>query len=70
MSGLSCSVVVPGDNFDGNQGPRNAYGSVGVILDLTHKHSLATFWRKNSGPSALVPMAVWPGSCAGERVRT
>jgi hypothetical protein len=42
MTGLSCSTVVPGDNFDGDKGPRNAYGSVGLILDLIDKHSLAT----------------------------
>jgi len=30
---------------------------------------LATFRRKNSRPRALVPMAVWPGNCEGERVR-
>src|ERR1700678_2380741 len=30
---------------------------------------LATFRRKNSRPSALVPMAALPGRCEGERVR-
>jgi len=31
--------------------------------------ALATFRRKNSRLSALVPMTVWPGRCEGERVR-
>ncbi len=33
------------------------------------ERALATFRRKNSRPRALVPMAVWPGNCEGERVR-
>ena len=33
------------------------------------RDDLATFRRKNSRPRALVPMAVWPGNCEGERVR-
>lgn len=39
-TGLSCSVVKPGDNFDHSLGSRNAYGSIGVILDLKSTHSL------------------------------
>jgi hypothetical protein len=49
MTGLSCSLVVPGDNFDDGKGPRNAYGSVGVILDLTDKDSLATATAGDGG---------------------
>jgi hypothetical protein len=38
---LPCSVVMPGDVFTGT-GERNAYGTVGVILDLRDDQSLAT----------------------------
>ena len=40
-----------------------------VISGYVVTASLATFRRKNSRPRALVPMAVWPGNCEGERVR-
>ncbi|MBP1097480.1 hypothetical protein [Bradyrhizobium diazoefficiens] len=40
LTGLSCSVVKPGDNFDHDRGPRNAYGSIGVIIDLMTSESL------------------------------
>jgi len=49
MNGLSCSLVKPGDNFDGERGPRNAYGSVGVILALTDKESLVTATAGDGG---------------------
>ncbi|QCI64584.1 hypothetical protein [Phreatobacter stygius] len=38
--GVCCSVVKPGDTFDGFD--RHAFGTVGVILDLNAKESLAT----------------------------
>jgi hypothetical protein len=40
-SGVSCSVVTPDDIFAGT-GERNAYGTIGVILDLHTEQSLAT----------------------------
>jgi hypothetical protein len=39
MGGVACSVVRPGDIFHGT-GERNAFGSIGVILDFKSKHSL------------------------------
>ena len=48
MSGLSCSVVMPHDLFTGT-GERNAYGTIGVILDLQHDQSLATATRGDGG---------------------
>jgi hypothetical protein len=48
MSGLSCSVVMPGDVFTGT-GERNAYGTIGTILDLTSEQSLATATRGDAG---------------------
>src|SRR4051794_22220426 len=38
MGGLSCSIVKPGDVFDGSQ--RNATGSIGVVLGLQSRESL------------------------------
>jgi hypothetical protein len=49
ITGVSCSLVVPGDNFDDGKGPRNAYGSVGVIVDLTTSQSLATATAGDGG---------------------
>ena len=48
MSGVPCSVVMPGDIFTGT-GERNAYGTVGVILDLRTEQSLATATRGDGG---------------------
>jgi hypothetical protein len=49
MTSVSCSLVVPGDNFDHEKGPRDAYGSVGVVLDLTTPQSLATATAGDGG---------------------
>src|SRR5271156_175752 len=48
MSGVSCSVVMPEDIFSGT-GERNAYGTVGTILDLRNGQSLATATRGDGG---------------------
>jgi hypothetical protein len=48
MSGVPCSVVMPGDIFTGT-GERNAYGTVGTILDLRNEQSLATATRGDGG---------------------
>jgi NAD(P)-dependent dehydrogenase (short-subunit alcohol dehydrogenase family) len=44
----SCSVATPGDIFTGT-GERNAYGTIGVILDLRSEQSLATATRGDGG---------------------
>jgi hypothetical protein len=53
MSGVACSVVTPGDTFIG-AGQRNAYGTIGVILDLRDEQSLATATPGDGG-------SIWTG---------
>jgi len=49
-TGLACSVVTPADNFDIKNPPCNAFGCIGVILDLVNRRSLcaATPWDGGS----------------------
>jgi hypothetical protein len=47
-NGVPCSVVIPGDVFTG-AGKRNAYGTIGVILDLRTDQSLATATAGDGG---------------------
>jgi hypothetical protein len=47
-SGVSCSVVTPGDIFTGTS-ERHAYGTIGVILNLHNEQSLATASRGDGG---------------------
>jgi hypothetical protein len=47
-NGVSCSVVTPGDVFSGD-GKRNAYGTIGAILDLRTNESLATATAGDGG---------------------
>lgn len=56
-TGVSCSVVAPGDIFTG-AGERNAYGTIGVILDMRTERSLATATRGDGG-------SLW--DCTSER---
>jgi len=48
MTGIACSVVKPGDVFIGTEG-RNAYGTIGIIVDLFDEQSLATATRGDGG---------------------
>jgi hypothetical protein len=57
-SGVSCSVVSPGDIFAG-AAERNAYGTIGVILDLRGEQSLATATHGDGG-------SLWYGHGARE----
>jgi hypothetical protein len=49
MSGVCASLVTPGDNSDGTNGERNAFGTIGVVLDLSDRRSLATAQPHDGG---------------------
>lgn len=51
MGGISCSVVTPTDVFDGLE--RNATGCIGVIVDLTTPHSIASAAAGDAGSIKL-----------------
>lgn len=49
QSGICCSVVLPGDNFEPKMGPSMAFGKVGLILDLQNEASLAVVSHEDWG---------------------
>jgi hypothetical protein len=47
MGGVSCSVVLPADNFSGDY--RNATGCIGLVLELTEPDSLVAVFPVDCG---------------------